>query len=159
MTIEEIEPETFATFSSWLYTNTIEPLEHADDVKEREKPGKECTHLAKLWILARRCMMRTLQNQVSDVMHNTITGRAFLVTDFYPCYDLVYKEAAVELQRMSYHQFVRRLARAAFNNHVVNLPAEMVIDVAKHLKDSLTDGEDHKDLSAKGTYHVSVKNT
>jgi hypothetical protein len=158
MTIDDVEPETFGLLVAWLDPAKIEPMEHAIEIEASRRPGREALRFGKLWLLARRCIIPRLENQLADEIYATF-DRGPSMSEYHPYYELAFAEAASELQNMAVSQFVRRLSKDVYDKTIENLPPAMILRVARFGHRLIEDRVWLTSMPARSGFHVSTSET
>jgi len=129
MRLPDVDSKVFGLLVTWVYQQEIEGGK-----------SQRLLQLVKLWMLAERCLIPDLQNQVMDLIQAGFQDEVLEVVHF------VYETSAANVLKKSLVNKVARLAPARLGEWIDLLPQEMITEVALALNEHCSKLPENKKL-------------
>jgi hypothetical protein len=152
MKLDDVEGEVFGRLVHWIYYGIIEdypgPVAWPDIIIQTK------IAMAKLWVLARRCLIPKLQNQVMRLLVDHNSRRGLTSSQLAKFINYIEDEDCKELKALMVDTLVWRASSNCFENTFPHLREALKLEVLRLMKQHCSNDNAHKGKLVEERYAV-----
>jgi len=133
MKLDDVEAEVFGRLVHWIYYGVIEDYEGLTALRPHIIFETNMS-MAKLWVLARRCLIPKLQNQVMRLLVDHNSRRGLTSSRLVKFINYIEDEGCKELKALMVDTLVWRADSNCFENTFPHLCEAMKLEVLRLMK-------------------------